>query len=273
MAKKPDAPCAGGCGKLLWSSSTSLPAGERKCRPCRAEAKAQRAAPSRTHPPRQPRPRRHWRCEVCGRDYRRSYNKQRTCGRSCGVELKRREAPPRAPRLPKTMPAWICTECGTEFQGRRRKYCGATCRQAAGRRRDLVRYGKTPEQVDACGKCGSPKPPGARGGRKYCDPCAVVIGREMIARGRRTRKARKRGAKSEPYTLAEIAERDRYHCKLCRKRVAMTKVVPHPNAPTIDHIVPLVEHGDDVRANVQLAHFLCNSRKGDRGTQQLALVG
>jgi hypothetical protein len=35
MAKKPDTPCAGGCGKLLWAGSSSLPAGERCCRTCR----------------------------------------------------------------------------------------------------------------------------------------------------------------------------------------------------------------------------------------------
>jgi hypothetical protein len=36
MAKKPDTPCAGGCGKLLWTGSGSKPSGERKCRDCRA---------------------------------------------------------------------------------------------------------------------------------------------------------------------------------------------------------------------------------------------
>jgi hypothetical protein len=34
MARKPDTPCAE-CGRLLWSGSTSLPAGKRKCRECR----------------------------------------------------------------------------------------------------------------------------------------------------------------------------------------------------------------------------------------------
>jgi 5-methylcytosine-specific restriction endonuclease McrA len=38
MAKKSDTPCAGGCGKLLWSGRTSLPAGQRKCRDCRRAA-------------------------------------------------------------------------------------------------------------------------------------------------------------------------------------------------------------------------------------------
>lgn len=53
----------------------------------------------------------------------------------------------------------------------------------------------------------------------------------------------------------------------------MTKAVPHPKAPTIDHVLPLAAGGDDVRANVQLAHFECNWKKRDGGTQQLMLVG
>ncbi|MDI9885916.1 HNH endonuclease signature motif containing protein [Streptomyces sp. HNM0645] len=78
---------------------------------------------------------------------------------------------------------------------------------------------------------------------------------------------------SEPYTLAEIAERDKGRCGLCGGRVAMKQKVPHPKAPTIDHVVPVSEGGDDTRANVQLAHFVCNSVKGPRGSQQLALIG
>ncbi|MFD6684172.1 HNH endonuclease, partial [Micromonospora parva] len=73
----------------------------------------------------------------------------------------------------------------------------------------------------------------------------------------RRRRAAKRGGASEPYTLSEIAERDRGRCKLCGGRVAMGQKVPHPKAPTIDHVVPVSEGGDDTRANVQLAHFLC----------------
>lgn len=73
--------------------------------------------------------------------------------------------------------------------------------------------------------------------------------------------------------MAEIAARDRNMCQLCGKRVAMTQSVPHPKAPTIDHVLPLSQGGDDVKANVQLAHFACNSSKGAGGCQQLALVG
>jgi 5-methylcytosine-specific restriction endonuclease McrA len=89
----------------------------------------------------------------------------------------------------------------------------------------------------------------------------------------RRRRALKRSAKSEPYTLAEIAARDKYRCQLCRRKVDMSLKAPHRRSPTIDHVIPIVEGGDDVRANVQLAHWGCNSSKGARGSQQLALVG
>jgi 5-methylcytosine-specific restriction endonuclease McrA len=76
------------------------------------------------------------------------------------------------------------------------------------------------------------------------------------------------------YTLRAIAVRDRYRCGLCHRKVNLRLAVPHPKAPTIDHIVPLAEGGDDTRANVQLAHFICNSIKGHRGGgEQLLLVG
>lgn len=107
-----------------------------------------------------------------------------------------------------------------------------------------------------------------------CDDCRDEHQRQARRRERRKRKARQRGARtSESYTLAEIAARDRYRCGFCGKRVAMAKAVPHPKAPTIDHIIPLADGGDDARANVQLAHFLCNSLAGTGGIKQPALFG
>jgi 5-methylcytosine-specific restriction endonuclease McrA len=84
---------------------------------------------------------------------------------------------------------------------------------------------------------------------------------------------RERTAESEPYTLEEIAARDRYICGLCRKRVAMTKRVPDLRAPTVDHLLPLSDGGSDTKANVQLAHFSCNARRHTGGVVQLALIG
>lgn len=43
----------------------------------------------------------------------------------------------------------------------------------------------------------------------------------------------------------------------------MNTTVPHPLSPTLDHITPLAEGGEHTPENVQLAHFICNSHKGD----------
>lgn len=120
--------------------------------------------------------------------------------------------------------------------------------------------------------CAGPNKPGA-GPRGGLSPEARERQRLYWQEKNRRRRAAKRGGVSEPYTTAEIAARDRFICRLCGKRVAMKQVVPHPKAPTVDHIVPVSEGGDDTRANVQLAHFVCNSVKGARGSQQLALIG
>jgi 5-methylcytosine-specific restriction endonuclease McrA len=106
---------------------------------------------------------------------------------------------------------------------------------------------------------------------KRQNPERAVVQEE---RKRRRRRARQREAVTEPYTLAEIAARDRFICGLCRRRVDMGKSHPHPKSPSIDHKVPISESLDDTRANVQLAHFDCNWRKGARGAdEQLFLFG
>jgi len=75
--------------------------------------------------------------------------------------------------------------------------------------------------------------------------------------------------------FSKIAERDGLRCGICGEAVDMMLKVPDPMAPTLDHIVPLARGGSHSESNAQLAHFICNSTKGD-GTScrsgQLALV-
>jgi 5-methylcytosine-specific restriction endonuclease McrA len=99
--------------------------------------------------------------------------------------------------------------------------------------------------------------------------------RRLAARAREKRKrVRRHGAVSEPYTLAEIAKRDRYRCGLCRSKVDVHLPYQYPQAATVDHLIPLSLGGDDTRANVQLAHRGCNARKQNRGGgEQLRLIG
>lgn len=237
-------------------------------------------------------------CEVCGSSYRYSHAAQRTCGRTCGVQLRRAESMQRtcltcgqafastsagkaadycstrcqpSRRRPRpARPAWSvrCAACCQEFETRHvRRYCSPPC-AAAGKKLTDRRYQQSRPRVGR--RCQSCATQIAQGNK--CDACRPNRSQRRRADKRR-RRALKLGVATERYTLADIAVRDRRTCQLCRKRVAMTRSVPHPKAPTIDHVVPLAEGGSDLRSNVQLAHFLCNSRKSNRGIQQLTLIG
>lgn len=219
-------------------------------------------------------------CEICGAQFRRVNRKghvQRTCSRACGVELRRRVygfAGAKAPAQPRSAPSsrvYIrnCIWCAKLFVARRESIqsCSKACYDRA--YNQCNRPARQQPGEWRCQSCGTP----VSDGRNKCDACVAASARQHKQRQRRAERARRHGIKREPYTLDEIALRDRYRCGLCRKRVAMTKTVPHPKAPTIDHVLPIACGGDDTRANVQLAHFSCNARKRTGGSQQLAMIG
>lgn len=71
-----------------------------------------------------------------------------------------------------------------------------------------------------------------------------------------------------PWTLAEVAARDGCVCRLCGCSVDMGLSGLDEFGPTVDHVVSHAERRrlglppDDRRCNVQLAHRVCNLRKG-----------
>jgi len=78
----------------------------------------------------------------------------------------------------------------------------------------------------------------------------------------------------ESFAPRETYERDGWRCGLCLRKVDPALTYPHPRSASLDHIVPLSLSGEHVRANVQLAHLICNVRKGARSAgEQLLLVG
>jgi hypothetical protein len=110
---------------------------------------------------------------------------------------------------------------------------------------------------------------------KTCSAACTEIKRLDNKRaGKQRRRAVKCGAFVAPVSRRKIYERDGWRCRLCGKPVQRDAKVPHPKAPTIDHVIPLAVGGTHEPANCQTAHFLCNSLKGHRGGgEQLALLG
>lgn len=204
-------------------------------------------------------------CEVCGGEYRYTYSKQRTCGRACGAVLSARTWP-RSRVSYGSCP--VCTAIFVRRAGR--GACSVACSAEMKRRLDQA-YNATRLRPERTCPCGADLP----SARRYrCDSCLTTARRRRKQCERRQARARRAGTKRERYTLDEIAKRDGYRCGLCHRKVSMAKAVPHPRAPTIDHLIPLDCGGEDTRANVHLACFYCNSVKGNRGGgEQLALLG
>jgi predicted nucleic acid-binding Zn ribbon protein len=75
-----------------------------------------------------------------------------------------------------------------------------------------------------------------------------------------------------------VWERDGYICMLCNNPLRMDTIntlgtnIPHALAPTVDHIIPVsmckknnINRSEmNSESNLQSAHYICNSRKGNR---------
>ena len=96
------------------------------------------------------------------------------------------------------------------------------------------------------------------------EDCQRERWRSVAREGKHRRRARQHEAFVAPVRRHTVYARDGWTCQLCMTPLNMNAHVPEPDAPTIDHITPLARGGTHEPDNVQAAHFLCNSLKGDR---------
>ncbi len=208
-------------------------------------------------------------CEVCGTIFTANWSKQRTCGRACGVRIRK---DPRHGKGKTVAPIEMrkvyfptCKNCGQIFCSRRqRQFCARPCEDKWW---NTQRQGPRFKPCVDCGTSVSCR-------RSKCDDCVAKTRQARKARNRARRRVLLQRLIVESFALAEIAVRDGKRCGICHGRVLMGRAVPHPKAPTMDHILPLAAGGEHSRSNMQLAHFICNSLKSDRVNDiQLPLFG
>jgi predicted nucleic acid-binding Zn ribbon protein len=160
------------------------------------------------------------------------------------------------------------------------KYGEPACGQCIQAVREISRrrLGIVPETN--CRQCGADltgRDEAKRGGASpFCSEACQVKRRAEVARdGKRRRDYRRRNATTvERFSRSEVFKRDGWRCQCCGCKCSPSRQVPHPKAPTLDHIIPLSKGGGHTRVNTQLLCFTCNSRKGDRAANdQLRLIG
>lgn len=153
-----------------------------------------------------------------------------------------------------------CSVCGSSFVGRKaRTTCGHVCLAVAERERER-RYRQSP--AFRAKKKAYHQSPAFKALRKRYRPVAKLM-----------RKARERGVEYEAVNPAKVFARDKWRCLLCHKRTPKRlRGQMHPDAPELDHIVPLSLGGAHSYANTQCACRSCNGAKHATVRGQLRLV-
>jgi hypothetical protein len=195
-------------------------------------------------------------CEHCREDYLAARVAQRYCSHDCHDAARVKP----------------CIGCGAKVRREQRgeRYCTAACKKRSMARRVLAAAmaDNAPRRTWIAGWC------------RHCGEAfvfnqanATYCSRRCTTRaGNDVRKQRVRAARTEDVWRSKVYRRDRWCCQLCGDPVDRDAQVPHPLAPTLDHILPLSLGGEHSYGNVQLAHFICNSRKGATCEPQLAFA-
>lgn len=173
----------------------------------------------------------------------------------CSVEhghrhsSRRRYAPDDADGYGAVLRRASCCRCGGEVadrgvtQGRNPVVVCSTCKAPAEK---------------TCPNCGAVH----RGRNPACSRrCSKALRDRHFAAKDRTRRERI-AASPESFTREEIFERDGWVCGICGGPTDRAESHPHPDAPVIDHVVPIAVGGEHTRSNVQCAHSRCNTLKG-----------
>lgn len=190
-------------------------------------------------------------------------------------------------------PLTTCSDCPTPRLGRRKR-CDACQREhdrarlvawraehpeqrkAQGRRNAARRYRRNPEAVKARAVAWQQANRDAynerlRQWREANPERAAAITRryrqanpEANCENTRRRQAMLKGVTVERVDYLAIAERDGWTCHLCEMPVNPAIRGRTREARSFDHVIPITRGGRHEASNIKLAHFGCNSRKGNR---------
>lgn len=202
-------------------------------------------------------------CIVCESEFIPNSGVQKTCSRLCFVEYRKY-------RRKENNKEKTCALCGKVFKptNKDQTYCTGRCASVA-RSKIWVEH----KTIKTCRYCEKSFVSSLQEiNRAYCSKqCRekdyLHNNPEKDSDRRRKRRAITRGIDAEYIDCTTVYRRDHNICQLCGKKVDMKLKYPHKLSASIDHVIPLSKGGTHRYANVQLAHFRCNTLK-ETGTTE-----
>lgn len=202
-------------------------------------------------------------CLNCGKTFKHRGGPARYCSDQCRQAARPPKAPPTCPIYHRS-----CRTCERSFMARRRnkRCCSKKCS-------DLwQRHGIASREPATCIECGNQwlRWDHSNGHTRYCSDQCMTTGSqrrkcEARHRAKARRRAKLRGVRTEPVSLATVAKRDGWRCHICKRKVTR-------KTWSLDHLVPISHGGDHTYANTSLAHHRCNSLRSNTGPAQLLLA-
>lgn len=222
------------------------------------------------------------RLRFCSRACSYQYNSRTTVSKSCelcsspfeGIPSKRHcdACLKKSKRMRRSCPLHFvgCVRCGLLVATNNpiQKFCSAACRTP-----------KVPRQARACEDCGMEVVGTAS--KRFCSDCtgernrgARRVLKAKHGGSKHRHRARYHGVAYEAVDPLKVFERDGWRCKLCGIRTPRKfRGTFAPNAPELDHIIPMSIGGEHSYRNTQCACRSCNGAKGARPMGQLRLFG
>lgn len=212
-----------------------------------------------------------------------SPQKDRPCGLSgwckeCRAQKNQtyRKQHPHEPKQPTTN-GLLCNVCGTELIGQQKNVCpDDECRKEWARRYDRELHAeRKPMKERRCKECsklfiseyGDKR-------RTFCsDKCSAKHGKRISKAVRRTRLRGADDNRIERVDPLFICERDGWRCYLCGiKTPRRLRGTCEPNAPEVDHVVPVARGGSHTEDNLKCCCRRCNHEKSDRMLGELSVT-
>lgn len=234
-------------------------------------------------------------CENCGVAFKRRPDKKnaaRFCSRACGYAAKANvqwadpivddelRAQAEAQRFSIKIAKCLCVDCGERFRAKSlaTKRC-ASCAMAKYIADNDNGRDRSARPCATCGVVFSPEYGDRR--RIYCSSdCSRVAAVEASketgrkAANRLTRRLAERAATVEQVNPLKVFDRDKWRCQLCGVRTPKRlRGTCEPNAPELDHILPISLGGEHSYRNTQCACRKCNGSKGATPMGQMLLFG